>query len=52
MIMHHIALFTLCIALFNGDHFFAYAGRSRGADIGNSSGASLRSVRRTTSVKL
>jgi hypothetical protein len=49
--MHHIALCTPCIELFNCCPSFAHTGRSRGAENGDPKGTSLRSVRRSISVK-
>jgi hypothetical protein len=45
MIMHHIALYTPCIALFN----FGHLDRSRGAGIEISSGGSTMGVRQASS---
>jgi hypothetical protein len=49
--MHHIALCTPYITLFNCFPSFAYMCRSRRAENGDPKGASIRSVQRTTSVK-
>jgi hypothetical protein len=51
LFMHHIALCTSCIALFNCGHLCIYA-RSRGAEIRISSGANPMGVQRSISVKL
>jgi hypothetical protein len=52
LFMHHIVLCISCIAHLIIAHIYAYKGRSRGARIEISNGASPIGVQRSTSIKL
>jgi hypothetical protein len=52
MFMHHIAFAPHALHILIMTHIYAYAGRSCGVKIRNSSGAGLMDVQRSTSIKL